>query len=77
MAHVIKTMQDNLQDDPFFAVYKNTRSFGQIGSRWHAWSKIWRAGFYKKVGKDILRLDFASGEYVPVALRQTIWSAAS
>ena len=22
------------------------------------------AGFYKKVGKDILRLDFASGEYV-------------
>ena len=67
MAHVIKTLQDNLgpdqTNDPFYASYAtpavlttmiNAKSFGQKSG----------AGFYKKVGKDILRWDVASGSYV-------------
>ena len=67
MAHVIKTLQDNLgpdqTSDPFYASYAtpavlttmiDAKSFGQKSG----------AGFYKKVGKDILRWDVASGSYV-------------
>ena len=67
MAHVIKTLQDNLgpdqTNDPFYASYAtpavlttliDAKSFGQKSG----------AGFYKKVGKDILRWDAASGSYV-------------
>ncbi len=63
MAHVIKTLQDNLADDPFFpsyatpAVLKGLIEKGALGQKTGA-------GFYKKVGKDILRLDAAKGEYV-------------
>jgi len=64
MAHVIKTMQDNLQDDPFFAVYKTPEVLAKLVAAGTLGSKS-GAGFYKKVGKDILRLDFASGTYVP------------
>ncbi len=34
------------------------------------------AGFYKKVGKDILRLDPAKQDYVPAAARPTTSSSA-
>ncbi|MDQ6683546.1 MAG: 3-hydroxyacyl-CoA dehydrogenase NAD-binding domain-containing protein, partial [Pseudomonadota bacterium] len=93
MAHVVKTLQDNLgpdngaptlpsvaaprggaaglgsgpapgrTNDPFYASYAtpavlttliDAKSLGQKSG----------AGFYKKVGKDILRYDAASGEYV-------------
>lgn len=64
MAHVIKTLQDNLADDPFFpsyatpAVLKGLLEKGALGQKTGA-------GFYKKVGKEILRLDPAKGDYVP------------
>jgi 3-hydroxyacyl-CoA dehydrogenase len=64
MAHVIKTLQDNLADDPFYpsyatpAVLKGLIEQGALGQKTGA-------GFYKKVGKDILRLDPAKREYVP------------
>ncbi|HEY0856146.1 MAG TPA: enoyl-CoA hydratase-related protein, partial [Albitalea sp.] len=64
MAHVIKTLQDNLADDPFFpsyatpAVVKALIDKGALGQKSGA-------GFYKKVGKDILHLDPATGDYVP------------
>ena len=61
MAHVIKTMQDNLQDDPFFAVYKTPEVLAKLVAAGTLGSKS-GAGFYKKVGKDIQRLDFASGD---------------
>jgi len=64
MGHVIKTMQDNLADDPFFAVYKTPDVLAKLIEKGALGQKS-GAGFYKKVGKDILRLDFASGEYVP------------
>ncbi|HZV63364.1 MAG TPA: 3-hydroxyacyl-CoA dehydrogenase NAD-binding domain-containing protein [Telluria sp.] len=63
MGHVIKTMQDNLADDPFFAVYKTPEVLSKLVAAGALGQKT-GAGFYKKVGKDIMRLDFASGEYV-------------
>ncbi|MGZ8260543.1 MAG: 3-hydroxyacyl-CoA dehydrogenase NAD-binding domain-containing protein, partial [Caldimonas sp.] len=68
MAHVIKTLQDNLGpgqgDDPFFPsfatppVLQTLLDAGSLGQKSGA-------GFYKKVGKDILRFDPAKGDYVP------------
>jgi 3-hydroxyacyl-CoA dehydrogenase len=64
MAHVIRTLQDNLKDDPFFesyatpAVLQKLLDAGALGQKSGA-------GFYKKVGKDILRYDAATGDYVP------------
>jgi 3-hydroxyacyl-CoA dehydrogenase len=63
MAHVIKTLQDNLADDPFFPSYATPAVLtGLIGKG--ALGQKTGAGFFKKVGKDILRLDPATGEYV-------------
>jgi len=66
MAHVIKTLQDNLDEksDPFYPsfgtpdVLKKLLELGNLGQK----SK---AGFYKKVGRDVLRFELESEEYVP------------
>ncbi len=66
MAHVIKTLQDNLNEttDPFYAsfgtpeVLKTLLEMGNLGQKA-------KAGFYKKAGRDVLRFDLASKEYVP------------
>ena len=63
MGHVIKTMQDNLADDPFFSVYKTPEVLAKLIEKGALGQKT-GAGFYKKVGKEIQRLDFATGEYV-------------
>ncbi|NVD99576.1 3-hydroxyacyl-CoA dehydrogenase/enoyl-CoA hydratase family protein [Massilia sp. BJB1822] len=63
MGHVIKTMQDNLADDPFFGVYKTPAVLAKLIEGGALGQKT-GAGFYKKMGKEIQRLDFASGEYV-------------
>ena len=63
MAHVIKTMEDNLKDDPFAANYpvppvlKVLVEKGALGQKSGA-------GFYRKEGKEIKVLDAAKGEYV-------------
>jgi 3-hydroxyacyl-CoA dehydrogenase len=64
MAHVIKTMQDNLKDDPFYSVYATPAVVTQLIGAGALGQKS-GAGFYKKVGKDILRLDPAKKDYVP------------
>ena len=68
MAHVIKTLQDNLGEgkatpDPFSASY-GTPPVLQALIAAGALGQKSGAGFYKKVGKDILRLDPATQQYV-------------
>jgi len=66
MAHVIKTLQDNLDEksDPFYPsfgtpeVLKKLLELGNLGQKS-------QAGFYKKVGRDVLRFELDSEEYVP------------
>ena len=66
MNHVIKTLQDNLDEksDPFYgsfetpAVLKKLLELGNLGQKT-------KAGFYKKVGRDVLRFDLEGEEYVP------------
>jgi 3-hydroxyacyl-CoA dehydrogenase len=66
MAHVIKTLQDTLsaETDPFYAsfatpeVLKALLEMGNLGQKT-------KAGFYKKVGRDVLRFELESRDYVP------------
>ncbi|MBK6865764.1 MAG: 3-hydroxyacyl-CoA dehydrogenase/enoyl-CoA hydratase family protein [Ideonella sp.] len=64
MAHVIKTLQDNLEGDPFFASYATPPVLAALIAKGALGQKS-GAGFFKKVGKDILRLDPAKADYVP------------
>jgi len=64
MAHVVKTMQDNLQDDPFYGAYATPPAVAALIAAGALGQKA-KAGFYKKVGKDVLRFDLAKGDYVP------------
>ena len=63
MAHVIKTLQDNLADDPFFASYATPPVVEKLIAAGSLGQKT-GAGFYRKVGKDIQRFDPATGGYV-------------
>ncbi|HRP27776.1 MAG TPA: 3-hydroxyacyl-CoA dehydrogenase/enoyl-CoA hydratase family protein [Burkholderiaceae bacterium] len=63
MAHVIKTLQDNLQDDPFFPSYATPAVLSALIAKGALGQKS-GAGFFKKVGRDILRVDPAKGDYV-------------
>jgi 3-hydroxyacyl-CoA dehydrogenase len=64
LAHVIRTMQDQLPQDPFHAhfgvpaVVQGLVDQGALGQKTGA-------GFYRKEGKAILRLDPAKQTYVP------------
>ena len=61
---LIRTGWDNLADDPFFPSYGTPPVLAKLIEQGALGQKS-GAGFYKKVGKDILRLDPAKGEYVP------------
>ncbi|WP_019447083.1 3-hydroxyacyl-CoA dehydrogenase/enoyl-CoA hydratase family protein [Cupriavidus sp. BIS7] len=63
MAHVIKTMQDNLTDDPFAPVYKTPAVLKGLVDAGALGQKT-GAGFYKKEGKAIKVLDAKTGQYV-------------
>ncbi len=66
MAHVIKTLQDtlNLDSDPFYASFATPQVLKTLLEMGHLGQKT-KAGFFKKVGRDVLRLDLATKEYVP------------
>src|SRR5690606_4479634 len=64
MSHVIRTMQDNLPDDPFAAHFATPAVLAGLLEKGALGPKT-GAGFYQKQGKNILRLDPASGQYVP------------
>jgi 3-hydroxyacyl-CoA dehydrogenase len=66
MAHVIKTMQDTLADDPFYPVYQTPAVLKALVEKGALGQKS-GAGFYKKEGKVIKVLDPAKGEYVESA----------
>lgn len=63
MAHVIKTMQDNLQGDPFAPVYRTPAVLQKLVDAGALGQKS-GAGFYKKEGKQIKVLDPRTGAYV-------------
>jgi 3-hydroxyacyl-CoA dehydrogenase len=67
MAHVIKTLQDNLGEgktpDPFSGMYGTPTVLAKLLESKSLGQKT-GAGFYKKVGRDIMRLDPESMEYV-------------
>ncbi|MGJ7582399.1 3-hydroxyacyl-CoA dehydrogenase/enoyl-CoA hydratase family protein [Variovorax sp. RHLX14] len=70
MAHVVKTLQDNLDadSDPFYGNFATPPVLATLLQRGFLGQKT-KAGFYKKVGRDILRFDMAAnggqGDYVP------------
>jgi 3-hydroxyacyl-CoA dehydrogenase len=71
MAHVIKTLQDNLGEgkdtDPFVDPFAPTYGTPPVLARLLEAKQLGQktgAGFYKKQGRDILRLDPESMEYV-------------
>ncbi|MCB2035885.1 MAG: enoyl-CoA hydratase/isomerase family protein [Ottowia sp.] len=66
VGHVIKTLQDNLSDqtDSFYGSYGTPAVLAKLLELKNLGQKT-GAGFYKKVGRDILRFDLKAGEYVP------------
>ena len=63
MAHVVKTLQTTLADDPFFPSYATPPALQALLDAGALGQKT-GAGFYKKVGRDIQRFDPATGGYV-------------
>ncbi|MEX8520506.1 MAG: 3-hydroxyacyl-CoA dehydrogenase/enoyl-CoA hydratase family protein [Leptothrix sp. (in: b-proteobacteria)] len=67
MAHVIRTLQDNLGpdkgNDPFYASYGTPPVLAALIAKGALGQKS-GAGFYRKVGRDILRLDPTKADYV-------------
>jgi 3-hydroxyacyl-CoA dehydrogenase len=73
MAHVVKTLQDNLsldatkgaaQFDPFYGSFGTPEVLKTLIEMGHLGQKA-KAGFYKKVGRDVLRFELESKDYVP------------
>ena len=70
LAHVIKTLQDtlSLETDPFYASFATPAALTSLLEMGHLGQKS-QAGFYKKVGREILRFDPASKDYVPAGAK--------
>lgn len=66
MAHVIKTLQDTLSadTDPFYDSFGTPAVLSKLLEKGFLGQKA-KAGFFKKVGRDILRFELESEEYVP------------
>ncbi len=66
MAHVIKTLQDTLSadTDPFYPSFGTPEVLKVLLEKKYLGQKS-KAGFYKKVGRDVLRFELESQEYVP------------
>ncbi|WP_345796290.1 3-hydroxyacyl-CoA dehydrogenase NAD-binding domain-containing protein [Castellaniella sp. MT123] len=64
LAHVIDTMKEQLPNDPFHAYFAIPPVLAGLIEKGALGQKA-KAGFFKKEGKQILRLDPAAGQYVP------------
>lgn len=62
-AHVVKTMQDTLPQDPWHSLFATPDWMQQLIANGALGAKT-KAGIYKKDGKRMLVLDPAKGEYV-------------
>ncbi|MGQ3891383.1 3-hydroxyacyl-CoA dehydrogenase NAD-binding domain-containing protein [Legionella sp. CNM-4043-24] len=62
MEHVVQTMQDQLPKDPWHAWFKLPVWLGKLISEGHLGQKTGQ-GIYRKPGKVIEVLDYATGEY--------------
>ncbi len=63
LGHVIRTMQDKLPDDPFYSEYATPAVLEKLITDGNLGQKS-GAGFYKKIGKDILRYNAVKQYYV-------------
>jgi 3-hydroxyacyl-CoA dehydrogenase len=63
LVHVIGTLRDTLPLDPFHPLYATPPVLARLIEQGALGQKS-GAGFFKKVGKDILRLDPVAGDYV-------------
>jgi 3-hydroxyacyl-CoA dehydrogenase len=70
LAHVIKTLQDNFSEatDPFYPSFSTPPVLQTLLQKGALGQKA-KAGFYKKVGRDIFRFDAAQGDYVPAGAK--------
>ncbi|OWG14795.1 3-hydroxyacyl-CoA dehydrogenase [Delftia sp. K82] len=66
MAHVIKTLQDNLsaETDPFYGSFGTPPVLAKLIELGNLGQKA-KKGFYQKVGRDILQFELDSEDYVP------------
>lgn len=64
LVHVVSTLQEQLPGDPFRDAFSTPAVVSQLISQGALGSKS-GAGFYKKSGRDILRLDTNTFDYVP------------
>nr|WP_180318117.1 3-hydroxyacyl-CoA dehydrogenase/enoyl-CoA hydratase family protein [Delftia acidovorans] len=66
MAHVIKTLQDNLsaETDPFYGSFGTPPVLAKLIELGNLGQKA-KKGFYKKVGRDILQFELDREDYVP------------
>ncbi|MEP6485295.1 MAG: 3-hydroxyacyl-CoA dehydrogenase/enoyl-CoA hydratase family protein [Rudaea sp.] len=64
MGHVIKTMDDTLPNDPWHEFFKPPAVLQALIAKGALGQKS-GAGFFRKVGKDILVLDPTKADYVP------------
>ncbi len=68
LVHVVRTLQEQLPDDPFRASFETPQAVDRLIAQGALGSKS-GAGFYKKDGRDILRLDPATFDYVPAGAK--------
>ncbi len=66
LVHVVRTLQDHLPTDSFHATYDTPAVVTRLIEAGSLGAKS-GAGFYKKIGRDILRLDAGSMNYVPAS----------
>ncbi|MEY2735432.1 MAG: hypothetical protein RLZ58_841 [Pseudomonadota bacterium] len=66
LAHVMKTLQDNLSEatDPFYGSFATPPVLKALLEQGFLGQKT-KAGFYKKAGRDVMRFELDSGDYVP------------
>ncbi len=64
LGHVVRTLTENLKDDPWHAHYVVPAPLAKLVEAGALGQKS-GAGFYRKQGKDILVLDIGKGDYRP------------